>query len=70
MKIQLLLFGIATDVLKTSSLEFEVSENCTVAVFKKEIIAKYPQLENINSYAIAVNEEYASDQIVLNEKYL
>tara|TARA_R110002124_G_scaffold181586_4_gene348991 strand:- start:2575 stop:2817 length:243 start_codon:yes stop_codon:yes gene_type:complete len=67
MKIQLLLFGIATDVLKTSSLEFEVSENCTVAVFKKEIIAKYPQLENINSYAIAVNEEYASDQIVLNE---
>ena len=28
---------------------------------------KYPQLENINSYAIAVNESYATDEIVLKE---
>lgn len=66
MKIQLLLFGIATDLLQTSSLIVEVSEGCTVASFKKEIAATYPQLENINSYAIAVNEVYASDETVLN----
>lgn len=67
MKIQLLLFGIATDLLNTSSLELAISENCTIAVFKKEILVKYPQLENINSYAIAVNESYAADEIVLKE---
>lgn len=67
MKIQLLLFGIATDLMNTSSLELEVSENSSIATFKKEITATYPQLENINSYAIAVNEEYASDETVLNQ---
>lgn len=67
MKIQVLLFGIATDLLNASSLELEVSENSSIAVFKKEITAKYPQLENINSYAIAVNEEYASDETILKK---
>ena len=67
MKIQLLLFGIATDLLNTSSLEFETSENCTIAVFKNEILEKYPQLKNINSYAIAVNESYATEETVLKE---
>ena len=67
MKIQLLLFGIATDLLNTTSLELEVSENCNVVVFKKEIHAKYPQIESINSYAIAVNEVYATDETVLKE---
>ena len=67
MKIQLLLFGIAADLLQASSLEFEVSENCSVVNFKKELATKYPQLENINSYAIAINEEYASNEITLNQ---
>ena len=67
MKIQLLLFGIATDLLNTSSLELTISENCTIADFKNEILEKYPQLKNINSYAIAVNESYATEETVLKE---
>ena len=67
MKIQLLLFGIATDLLNTSSLELAISENCTIADFKNEILKKYPQLKNINSYAIAVNESYATEETVLKE---
>ncbi|WP_347173331.1 MoaD/ThiS family protein [Polaribacter uvawellassae] len=67
MKIQLLLFGIATDLLQTSSVELEVSDNCTIADFKTEIKTKYPQLKNINSYAIAVNEAYASNETLLNQ---
>ena len=31
------------------------------------MVAKYPVLENINSYAIAVNESYASDTDILKE---
>lgn len=67
MNIQVLLFGIATDLLETSSLEIEISEDCTVATFKKELAKLYPKLENINSYAIAVNEAYASDQITIHK---
>jgi len=67
MRIQLLLFGITSDLINTSSLVLDVSENCSIIIFKKEILEKYPQLENINSYAIAVNETYASDETVLKE---
>lgn len=67
MKIQLLLFGITTDLLGTSSLEIVTEEAITIKDFKGFLTTKYPQLENINSYAIAVNESYASDEVRLKE---
>ena len=67
MKIQLLLFGIATELLGTSSLDFEVYQDTTISSFKQQFVQAYPQLKNINSYAIAVNEEYATDVTVLKE---
>lgn len=66
-KIQVLLFGITADLLATAALELELPSNSTIQRFKENLLNTYPQLENINSYAIAVNEEYASDQIVLKE---
>ena len=35
---------------------------------KEKLLQKYPQLENIHSYAIAVNENYASEETTLKEK--
>jgi len=67
MKIQILLFGITTDLLGTSSLEVEVPSNATISILKVHLLANHPLLENINSYAIAVNEEYASDDFLLKE---
>jgi len=66
-KIQLLFFGICTDLIGTSSLEFEISTDATISAFKVQLLGIHPQLENINSYAIAVNEEYASNETVLKE---
>ena len=65
--IQLLLFGITTDLLGTSLLEVTLQQHASVKNLKENLLKTYPQLENINSYAIAVNEEYASDEMVLNE---
>jgi molybdopterin converting factor subunit 1 len=67
MKIQILLFGITSDLLGTSSLVFEVPTDTTISGLKAQLLAKHPQLENINSYAIAVNEEYASNEMTLKE---
>ncbi|KGL62652.1 MoaD/ThiS family protein [Polaribacter sp. Hel1_85] len=67
MKIQVLFFGITTDLVATSNLGLEVSKASTVASFKVLLKEKYPQLENIDSYAIAVNESYAADELVLKE---
>lgn len=67
MKIQILFFGITTDLVAASNLELEVSVDLSVVGFKKLLKEKYPQLKNINSYAIAVNENYATDDLVLKE---
>lgn len=67
MKINILLFGIITDLLETSKLEIQVSKNSTVADLKDKLLSKYSQLENIDSYSIAVNENYADDKLNLQE---
>ena len=67
MNIQLLLFGITTDLLNTSSLNIEVENTISVKELKEILIDKHPQLENIHSYAIAVNESYATDETFIKE---
>lgn len=65
MKIQILLFGITTDLLGTSSIELELSENSTVAHLKSALTTQYPAFQKIAAYAVAVNETYAKDNITL-----
>ena len=67
MKLNLLLFGIVADLLETSSLETDLVSGSTVLQLKEQLIAQHPVLKNIHSYAIAINETYASDTTVLKE---
>ena len=61
MKIQLLFFGITTDLVGENSMSFEVPENCCVQDLKTKLISQFSSLKNINHFAIAVNETYAED---------
>ena len=67
MKINTLFFGITTDLVGASKLQIDVEENTLIKDFKLILLETYAQLENIHSYAIAVKEEYATDDIVLKE---
>ena len=67
MNATLLFFGISTDLVGSTSLEFELKEHTSVKKFKEELQTQYPQLSQINSYAIAVNESYADDSLELKE---
>ncbi len=67
MKIKTLFFGITTDLVNASELQIEVDENASIANFKSILKNNYPTLEKIDSYAIAVNEEYADNETVLKE---
>ena len=64
-KINVLLFGISTDLVGANSLEFELPDNASVATFKDIFQKKYSNLTQLNSYAIAVNESYADDATIL-----
>lgn len=65
MIIKLLFFGITSDLIGEHSLNFDVEENLDVFALKKILIAKYPVLKNIHEFAIAVNETYAEDELIL-----
>ncbi|MCG1034936.1 MoaD/ThiS family protein [Polaribacter sargassicola] len=67
MKIQTLFFGITTDLVGVASLDLEISEATTIIDFKNYLKQKYPALDKIDSYAVAVNESYAADNLLLKE---
>ena len=67
MNLKVLFFGISTDLIGAKSISFSILPNTTVSEFKILIQEKYPQLSQINSYAIAINESYASNETVLKE---
>ena len=66
MKIQLLFFGITTDLVGNNSLSFELNSEATVENLKDILIKQFPNLKNIHQFAIAVNEEYADDDLLIN----
>ena len=59
MKIKTIFFGITTDLVNASELQIEVERNTSIDGFKSILKNKFSTLEQIDSYAIAVNEEYA-----------
>ena len=67
MNLKILLFGISKELIGATSIVFSISPNTTILEFKTQLKKQYPQVTEINSYAIAVNESYASNETVLKE---
>lgn len=67
MNIIVLFFGITTDLVGENSIKLELNELSSVKSLKNNLTESYPSLKNINDFAIAVNEDYASDTIILKE---
>jgi len=65
MIIKTLFFGIAKDLIGASELKIDVAENSSVKDFETILKNEFLTLENLNSYAIAVNEAYANDDLIL-----
>lgn len=70
MKINVLLFGIATDLIGSTSLEVVLPVNCNVTAFKELLVIQHPKLKQMSSYAIAINENYAADETIIKENDL
>ncbi|WGH74775.1 molybdopterin converting factor subunit 1 [Tenacibaculum tangerinum] len=67
MKINILFFGIATDLIGSSSQEMELPNQSSVASFKEFLLTEFPELQKMSSYAVAINESYATDDILIKE---
>ena len=65
MNIKTFFFGITTDFVDASELHIDVEENTSIKDFKSVLKERFAKLENINTYAIAVNEAYATDDVII-----
>jgi molybdopterin converting factor subunit 1 len=64
MQLKIKAFGITKEIVGGREFAFE-NEGQTVAQLRKNLIAKYPALSGLKSIMIAVNNNYAEDDIVL-----
>jgi len=67
MKIKLLAFGIAKDILKGQHLEMTIPEGATVGDLKTILKKEYPDFQKLVSLSLAVDENYQTDAFALKE---
>ena len=67
MKLKIVAFGIAKEILSGSKLELELSDGNSIADLKTTLIQQYPDLEKLRSLKFAVNEDYQPDDFSLSE---
>ncbi len=65
MEIKVRAFGIAKDILGFREQTLSVENGETILEFKKRLLSQYPKFEDLVSLAFAVNEEYCSEDFVL-----
>ena len=66
MKTTLLAFGIVKEIFNDSQIGLELQDGITVKELRTTLETTYPGIKKIHSYLIAVNDEYAEDDLVLN----
>lgn len=66
MKLKIVAFGIAKEIIKNRSLEVDYDVS-NIADFKNQLCQNYPEFSKLNSIAFAVNEAYQLDEFILKE---
>lgn len=67
MNINLVAFGIARDILGVSKSEIHIQDGNTIGMLKKQLLKQNAKFADLASISFAVNEEYQSDDYLLNE---
>ena len=66
MKLRIVAFGIAKEILNGKNHEMDV-EVSTLGELKKQLFDRYDGFQKLNSLAFAVNEEYQDGDFRLSE---
>lgn len=68
MEIKLLAFGIVKEIFNVDFLSLSLSERSTVAVLRNTLERRFPPIKKLASYMIAVNNEYAGEDVILKSQ--
>jgi molybdopterin converting factor small subunit len=67
MKIKLVAYGIAKDILMAKEKMWEIGSSETIQSFKKNLLNEYPSFANLSKLSFAVGEEYREDSFLLSD---
>lgn len=67
MEIKVLSFGIAKDIVGQRSMRLRLDDAFTVGDLRQKLFRDFPDLGKLQKLAIAVNDEYASDDLPISE---
>ncbi len=67
MKLKLLLFGVAREIIAEDQIDLSLQEGASLLELKKILYAKYSRLEEFNRFLFAVNESYEEEDYLLKE---
>jgi len=67
MEIRVLAFGIVKDIFEGSEKNISLPAGATVAELRAALKQNFPELENLRSWMIAVNNTYADDGLPVRE---
>lgn len=67
MKIDILAFGIAKDIIQSRNLQLELPDGVTVGELKQNLTSQFPDFHKLRTLAVAVNTEYRNDDFSLSE---
>ncbi len=67
MKIKLIAFGIAKEILQSRQLEIELNSGDTLLSLRQTLVRRYPELAKLKSLSFAVGVNYQDDTYGLHE---
>jgi molybdopterin converting factor small subunit len=67
MKIKLIAYGIAKDILQAREKDWEATGDLTIQTLKENLLAEYPAFSNLKKLSFAVGIEYRDDTFALKD---
>lgn len=64
---KVLAFGIVKEIFNNSTVDVDLTDGATVEKLKTLLEKKYPRLNQLGSYMISVNNEYATMNYVIQK---
>ncbi len=61
MKIQIIAFGIAKDIIKEKELAIDLDNDNSVGAVRKQLSETFPEFSKLSSLRFAVNADYVED---------
>jgi molybdopterin converting factor small subunit len=67
MKIKLVAFGIAKDILQSKHMEVDLSPGDSISTLRQTLVHRYPEFAKLKSLSFAVGVNYQDDAYGLHE---